>query len=68
MVRVTISLSDEAFRQLEAQAREARETPEQVASGLVAEALAKESPTPEFQAMVTRQLEDYRKAFDRLAE
>lgn len=68
MVSVTISLSEELYNQLAAQAREVSETPEQVAADILSERFSRVDPSPEFQAMVARQLLDYRKAFDRLAE
>ncbi len=68
MVRVTISLSEELYQQLAAQAQEICETPEEVAAQIVSERLLVPHSSPEVRAIIARQLRDYEWLFDRLAE
>lgn len=68
MVSVTISLSEELYRQLTAQAQESSETPEQAAAKIVSERLLVPHSSPEVRAVIARQLRDYEWLFDRLAE
>jgi hypothetical protein len=68
MATLTIDIDDQLLEQLNEQALEASLTPEAVASQIVSERLAIPHPDPEIRAIIARQLLDYERAFDRLAE
>jgi predicted transcriptional regulator len=68
MATLTITLNDELFEQLNAQAEESSASPEAVAAQIVSERLAIPHSSPEARAIIARQLRDYQRAFDRLAE
>jgi hypothetical protein len=68
MATLTITLNDRLYAQLTEQAAEAESSPEAIAAQIVAERLDVPHPSPEVRAIIARQLQHYRVAFDRLAE
>jgi hypothetical protein len=68
MATITISLDDQQLDMLRAQAREVNSTPEDIAAQFVTDGLDVPHPSPKIRAIIARQLRDYEKAFDRLAE
>lgn len=68
MATITITLDDQLYSQLRDQAEESALTPEAIAAQIVSERLAIPHSSPEVRAIIARQLHDYERAFDRLAQ